>query len=125
MGVVEIVPNASNATLGSDTSQPGLPLVPVNIRVPLGTKLNSVTESISKKVLLTDVDVSDTAQDASVVISTMNGVKMKTVGLAKGRNSTTEDISSCAKGINVVSLLVDGKVVDSSSFVKKVTNIKI
>lgn len=57
LGVVEIVPNASNATLGSDTSQPGLPLVPVNIRVPLGTKLNSVTESISKKVLLTDVDV--------------------------------------------------------------------
>lgn len=57
LGVVEIVPNASNATLGSDTSQPGLPLVPVNIRVPLGTNLNSVTESISKKVLLTNVDV--------------------------------------------------------------------
>lgn len=49
----------------------------------------------------------------------MNGVKVKTVGLAKGHNSTTEDISLCAKGINVVSLLVDGKVVDSSSFVRK------
>lgn len=76
------------------------------------------TNAIGNDLFLS-VDVADTTQDAKVIISSLNGVKVKVIDLVKGQNSITEDISLCKSGINVVSLFVDGKVVDSSSFVKK------
>lgn len=58
LGVIEIISKANNVTLESDTTQPGLPFVPINIKVPLGTKPNVVNEKISKRLLLTDVVIS-------------------------------------------------------------------
>lgn len=83
------------------------------------SKIKQCSPNATGNKLLLSADIADTAQDASITISSMNGIKIKTINLVKGQNSITEDISSCTNGINVVSLLVDGKVVDSSSFVKK------
>ena len=90
-----------------------------NTTVTAESKIKQCSPNITGNELLLSVNIAETAQDANITISSTNGVKIKTINLVNGENLITEDISSCSKGINFASLLVDGKVVDSSTFVKK------
>ncbi len=49
-GLLDIISNKHVASYGEETSEPGLPLIPVNVLIPEGNSFASLTVS-SKKVL--------------------------------------------------------------------------
>ena len=59
-GALEISSNALNVNYGSDTSQPGLPVMAVNVGIPDGVEFNGVSEELTTQLLFDDVVVAAT-----------------------------------------------------------------
>lgn len=69
--------------------------------------------------LLVGVHVDSNANTISLMLSSVNGNREKVYTLSKEKTSITENVSTLKNGIYVVSLCVDGKVVDSVQLIKK------
>lgn len=69
--------------------------------------------------LLVGVHVDSNANTISLMLSSVNGNREKVYTLSKEKTSIAENVSTLKNGIYVVSLCVDGKVVDSVQLIKK------
>lgn len=69
--------------------------------------------------LLVGVQVDSNANTISLMLSSVNGNREKVYTLSKEKTSIAENVSTLKNGIYVVSLCVDGKVVDSVQLIKK------
>ena len=69
--------------------------------------------------LLVDTQVDSNANTISLMLSSVNGNREKVYTLSKEKTSIAENVSTLKNGMYVVSLCVDGKVVDSVQLIKK------
>lgn len=97
-GLLDIISNKQVASYGEDVSEPGLPLIPVNVLIPDGSTFAGLNVSASKSLIRENVTIA------------ANPRMMPT-------NSTS--ISSLNSGIYIVSLFVKGKLVDYQRLIKE------
>ncbi len=112
-GALEISSYKHTVGYDSDTSKPGLPLTSVNVLLPTGTEYSSVSATSTKTLVAENVVL------AANPMPVLPGATVKTMQLSADEPVVSTDVSSLRSGIHVVSLFVDGQLVDSCRMIKE------
>lgn len=120
-GMLYIGSNVHSVDYGTDFTVPGLPMVPINVLIPNGYTYQDVSVSQSKTLYLENVEIKTEidgeAKMPTLLISTLTGTREATLSVNSA--SVTYNASNLKAGIYIVSLYVDGKLVDSTRLIKE------
>lgn len=90
--------------------------------LPTLPSTNSITKcSVNNNgnAVTIDTQISKETKDAKIIVTSASGLYKKEYDVSATSPTITADISNNAKGVQTVTLFVEGKSVDSSSFIKK------
>lgn len=116
-GLLDIISNKQVASYGEDTSEPGLPLIPVNVLIPEGSSFASLTVSSNKILIRENVTIAANPR----VMPTINSVQEATEDLPKYANkfyptsSGVYKCTSCMDGYTILNFLVSPFEYDANS----------
>lgn len=116
-GLLDIISNKHVASYGEETSEPGLPLVPVNVLIPEGNSFASLTVSSNKSLIRENVTIATNPR----MMRTINFAQEATKGLPKYANkvypisSVVYKCTSCMDGYTILNFLVSPFEYDASS----------
>lgn len=116
-GLLDIISNKHVASYGEETSEPGLPLIPVNVLIPEGNSFASLTVSSNKSLIRENVTIATNPR----MMRTINFAQEATKGLPKYANkvypisSVVYKCTSCMDGYTILNFLVSPFEYDASS----------
>lgn len=116
-GLLDIISNKHVASYGEETSEPGLPLIPVNVLIPEGNSFASLTVSSNKSLIRENVTIATNPR----MMPTINFAQEATEGLPKYANkvypisSGVYKCTSCMDGYTILNFLVSPFEYDASS----------
>ncbi len=78
--------------------------------------IQSCVFDVQSKELVVELNLSQTSNDADIIISDLIGSQKKTISCCKESPHITENVSNLNAGIHIATLVVDGVVKDSKQF---------
>lgn len=117
MGLLEVISNKQLASYGEDLSEPGLPLIPVNVLIPKGASFSGLTVTTSKSLVQENVVVAANPR----ALPTMEPIQDEDVDFPQYASKVYPSVSgeykctTCIEGCTMLNFLVSPFVYDAAS----------